>query len=692
MVHIDREVNMNYLNKRVNLWSKKMRVNNKLLSIFLAVGMATCITTPLYLTGCAMKEKESAEQTTVSNENEKNAKNKAIRLEDDFYGYVNAEKLRNTDLNMKYSAAGSFVDCEIKTQAQLDSVIDKITAGKDYEKGSNEQLISDYYAQVENYDKEKSNATATVKEILSDIFHAKKTSDLLKVAGKIASKLGLDKIFGFEVSDSFEIPTEYGLAFYGPQTVLGVEFSEIAKGEQARIQLRDMTIKSLRAIGMDEAEARRRAEALTILGIDMAARDPSMAMSLDEISYLSDEEIEKIFPAKEYAESMGFRNPYGKWVLFDEDFFTFLAEQWNDEKNLEAFQTWLAVSVLQNSHSFLSSEYAELDKVYGENTLSKDELAKELIKSDLSLPLGEEYAKTFYSKETDQKVLDMCEKIRNSYREVISGAEWLSENTRNGLLNKLENLKFVTGVNEYHKTDPEDALLIGKDLWETRMNLQERLWQRKIDSLNAPRERNGQSMPVQTVNACYWVDNVVHITIAIVNDPFFSKDADDATNLGGLGMVIGHEVGHAFDSNGLNWDENGYYNPGWISEKDREELRTRAQKCAEYYSGFAILGVYHVDGELTLGENYADLGAMEVITNIARTKAEREKLFENYAKIWSSLVSDVYAIAALRLDVHSPDMVRCNAVLSSCRAFYETYEIQETDGMYVPEEKRVSRW
>lgn len=686
---------MHYLNKRVTPGSKAMRVNNKLLSIFLAAGIATCISTPLYLTGCAMKEKEETEQVTVAADQDEKTNEKAtvepIRLEDDFYGYVNAETLRNTDLNMKYAAAGSFVDCELKTQAQLDSVIEKIASGKDYENGSNEQLIHDYYEQVEDFDKEKSNATATVKEILSDIFHAQNTSDLLKVAGKIASKLGLDKIFGFSVSDSFEIPTEYTLAFQGPQTVLGVEFSEIAKGEKARVQLRDMTIKTLRAIGMQEEEARRRAEALTILGIDLASRGPSPTFNLDKVSYLSDEQIEKIFPAKEYTESMGIRNPYGKWALFDKDFFPFLAEKWNDEKNLEAFQTWLAVSVLQNTHTFLSSEYAELEKVFGENTLSRDEYAKELIKQDLSLPLGEEYSKAFYPKETDQKVLEMCEQIRSSYREVISGADWLSDETREGLLNKLENLKFITG-NDLHKTDPEDAKLIGKDLWETRMNLQERLWKGKIESLLAPRERKGQSMTPQTVNACYWVDNVVRITIAIVNEPFFSKDADPATNLGGLGMVIGHEIGHAFDSNGLNWDANGCYNPGWISEKDREELRTRAQKCVDYYSGYKILGVYHVDGELTLGENYADLGAMEVITNIARTKPEREKLFENYAKIWSSLNSDVSAISALRMDEHSPDCVRCNAVLSSCPAFYETYEIQEKDGMYVPQEKRVSRW
>ena len=521
---------------------------------------------------------------------------------------------------------------------------------------------------------------------------ADSVSDLTRVAGKVATKLGFDSIFGFDISESVDNPNEYALAFYGPNSLMGIRFEDMAKGEQARVQCKKLALDVLKAAGVDEEEAERRADALTLLGIEIAAQGPSPTISLENMKAFTDEEISKYFDAATYANSMGIQNPYHKWFVVNEEYFAGITAKWNDEKNIEAFQTWLAISLIQDSAPYLSSEFDELKYTLGEHTESADEQAKEFIKNYLPEQLGEEYAKAFYTEDTDKKVREMCEQIRSSYREVISNAEWLSEKTREGLLKKLENLKFVTGLDAFRQIDPEDAKLIGKDIWETRTNLREKQWNDKIEALSRPRKINGQNMWVQSVNACYWLDNVVHMTIAIVNEPFFSAEQDMATNLGGLGMVIGHEVGHAFDANGMNWDENGYYNPDWISEEDRQALKDRSQKCVDYYNDYTIMGVYHVDGQKTLSENYADLGSMEIITNIAKTKEDRKKLFTNFAKIWSSLNSDVYAIELLKMDEHSPDMVRCNAVLSSCEAFYETYDIKESDGMYVEKDKRVSRW
>ena len=157
-------------------------------------------------------------------------------------------------------------------------------------------------------------------------------------------------------------------------------------------------------------------------------------------------------------------------------------------------------------------------------------------------------------------------------------------------------------------------------------------------------------------------------------------------------MVIAHEVGHAFDSNCIKWDDKGEYNPEWMNEKDREALKERADMCIDYYSGFTIMDVYHVDGELTLGENYADLGALECITNIPENKEEFVDLFEGFGEIWRGISSDVEGIYNLHHDEHSPGIVRVNATLSSCDKFYETYDVREGDGMYVAPEKRVERW
>ena len=201
-------------------------------------------------------------------------------------------------------------------------------------------------------------------------------------------------------------------------------------------------------------------------------------------------------------------------------------------------------------------------------------------------------------------------------------------------------------------------------------------------------------MAMQILNACYNPSfNNITITVAIMIDPFFNKDADYYTNLGGLGMVIAHEMGHAFDSNCIVFNSKGEYNPAWIPAGDMDTLKARNEKAVSYFEdNFTVFGVYHVKGEDTLGENYADLGAMECITSLTKTKEDRIKLFENYATIWSEMRTDDSIIEQIAQDPHSPSVIRVNAVLSTIEAFYETYDVKEGDGMYIAPDKRISRW
>ena len=674
-----------------------MKFNNKILSALIALGITASMTMPLYLTGCAKKEAEettiAADQNDPGKKEKKNNAAEPIRLEDDFYGYVNAENLRQLEIDPKYGMAGSFFDCEVKKEAQLDQAINAIASSSDaFAPGTNEQMIHDYYHQVKDFDVEKSDANEEIESVVKEIFAIKSHSELLAYAGKMIVKYAVDPFFGFSIGDATEKPEEYTMMFEGCGHILGVSFEEIRNGEEARFQLDHQVIDLLRSFGFSDEEAKKRAEDLTRLGIDLSVNYEQSNFSIDQIKMYSDDEMASHLDAGALVQAIGFKNPYGRWCAENGKVFEDFTSKFNDDKYLESFKTWLAMAMVQQYQNYLSSAHDDIDNLLGKNTLSKDEFAKQMVKATLEEELGEVYVEKFYSEETDKKVREMCEQIRQSYREVISNADWLSEEARAGLLRKLENIKFITGLQEKRKVNPEDTKLFGKDAWETTKNFIEAGWKNSIDALSQPRPKQGQSMSPQTVNACYWVDNVVRITVAIVADPFFSADADPNANLGGLGMVIGHEVGHAFDSQGLNWDENGVFNPEWISKEDREALAERAKACIEYYDGYTIMDVYHVDGALTLAENYADLGSMQIITNIAKTKEERQVLFENYARIWSGLESDVYAIMLLKQDVHSPGTVRVNAVLSSCEAFYETYEIKEGDGMYVPEDKRVSRW
>jgi putative endopeptidase len=155
---------------------------------------------------------------------------------------------------------------------------------------------------------------------------------------------------------------------------------------------------------------------------------------------------------------------------------------------------------------------------------------------------------------------------------------------------------------------------------------------------------------------------------------------------------VAHEIGHAFDSNCIKYDPDGKLNPDWINETDRKILEERADALSKYYSDYTIMEVFHVDGELTNGENYADLSSLECVTNILDDPEDLKKLFKSYAEIWCTLAVDSDAVELLSEDEHSPGKVRVNAVLASNKKFNEVYDVKEGDGMYVAPEERVSRW
>ena len=251
---------------------------------------------------------------------------------------------------------------------------------------------------------------------------------------------------------------------------------------------------------------------------------------------------------------------------------------------------------------------------------------------------------------------------------------------------------FVSGGGIPHEVHAEDAKVIGEDAFCTMVNVNKRKVQRAKENIGKKLNKAESSMLSQVVNSQYSPCNTFTITVAIMHAPYFDVNADYATNLGGLGMVMAHEIGHAFDSNCIAYDADGVYNPDRICKEDQEKIAARLKQMEAYYSEFTIMDIYHVDGVKTSGENYADKGAMECLMHIVKTKEEQKELFENYAYIWCMLTEDSLAIDNLMEDVHSPNEVRVNAVLSSTKEFYDLYDVTEGDGMYVAPEKRISRW
>jgi predicted metalloendopeptidase len=270
----------------------------------------------------------------------------------------------------------------------------------------------------------------------------------------------------------------------------------------------------------------------------------------------------------------------------------------------------------------------------------------------------------------------------------------LSDEGKELIIAKLNNMLFFIGADEPHEVDPEDADLIGETVFDTMHNINIRRYEDKIDKLTDGNERNGFiQMSPQTVNACYMPDiNSINITLGIMSAPFYDRNNTYWQNLGGIGTVVGHEISHAFDNTGMLYDMYGNYAPDWIPECDRDAFDEMASHISDYYSGLTILDIHPVDGELTLGENLADISGVQCVLEIAENNEQRQQIFEQYALIWGYTMPKDSALDYLYLDVHSPNVIRVNAVVPLFDCFYEIYGVEEGDGMYVAPSDRVRRW
>lgn len=631
----------------------------------------------------AEEEKYTAEET-------KTAVSTAIRPQDDYYGYINAEVLKEADIDPKYGY-GSFAQCAKVTNGKLYSIIEEANAGS-FATSTDAKLISNYYEQIVSYDSEKSDADADFEKVREEIESVSSSKEIYELLGRYQAVYDVNPVAAFSISDGFTKSDEYSFTFEGLDSILGTKCKDIAGTEEGRRKVRGHVKDVLLSLGTDKKDAEQKADNFAVLAVDIAYNIKDIRIELSSVKTLSDKEMNDLkFDTESFLKGYGIDNPYDKWVIYSKDQMTSISEALADEDNLEAFKTWLLVEYIDKYNEYLSDDYKDLKDIYGEQTESLDVQAKEKIINNLPDQIGKLYVDVFYPESKDEKVKEMCENIRESYRKLITDADWLSQDGRTKLLAKLEAIEFMTG-GSYEESLVSTDDLIGVDEYETYKNLLKYKYETSKEKIKRPRPKMGQTMQPQTVNACFWVDNVVVMTAAITEEPFFSENYSDASNLGRLGMVIAHEVGHAFDSNCINWDDKGVYNPEWLCEKDREALKDRADMCIDYYSEYTIMDVYHVDGKLTLGENYADLGALECITSIPEKKEEFIDLFEGFGEIWRGINSDVEGIYLLHHDEHSPGIVRVNATLSSCDKFYETYDVKEGDGMYVAPENRVERW
>ena len=658
-----------------------------------AIIIASAMVVPV-VTGCgAVVVPPTTSETTVK-------ELEPARAQDDYFRFINQGRFNEAEFEYGEQASGGAFDTKL-VREQVEGIIKDVAKGSGYAKGSEEEIIKSAYDSFMAYDFKNEPIPADLMAMIESVDNCKTVDELLKVDAKLVKDYGMQGILQVTPEINPFDPEKRVMTFAPYHGVFNTTFQSL----QESLFSADGILKDAKAVlatrGYDNDTAEKTGKALAYLAIDLYN-----ATDMERDKAIFDYEYTKIFTAKEmkailtnvdidsYLSEIGYDTSKIKsYGLTDENQLKALNSILVDE-NIEALKAMELGNLYNKYTRYIAPHYSQLAGMVSKSYDSMEKQAIDEIRSAFTSETDIIYVERHYTAEMDKKLRDMCDDIKAGYKELITNATWLSEPTRAELLKKLENIVYVTGSNLERHDNSKYLNISSGNYYEICLKYNRLDRQDTINSLYEPVSRTDIIMAMQVLNACYNPSfNNITITVAIMNDPFFNVDADYYTNLGGLGMVIAHEMGHAFDSNCIVFNSKGEYKPSWIPDADMETLKARNEKAVSYFEdNFKVFGVYHVDGEQTLGENYADLGAMECITSLTKTQEDRIKLFENYATIWSEMRTDDAIINQIADDEHSPAMIRVNAVLSTIEIFYETYGVKEGDGMYIAPEKRISRW
>jgi predicted metalloendopeptidase len=376
-------------------------------------------------------------------------------------------------------------------------------------------------------------------------------------------------------------------------------------------------------------------------------------------------------------------------------------ETWKDYltfKTIDTFGNVLGDEFFQAKFDFYSAGLQGIDEPQ-----PKWKRAVNAVNGNMGELLGQLYVDKHYQEEARARMDTMIANLVEAYRQSISELEWMSDETKQQALVKLANFKPKVGYpdkwRDYSSMEITEGDLVGNVKSAARFE-----YDRNVDKLDKPVDKMEWFMNPQTVNAYYnpaW--NEIVFPAAILQPPFFNVEADDAANYGGIGAVIGHEIGHGFDDQGRKFDAEGNLRDWW-TEEDAARFDERKNMLAAQYDGYEVLDGLTINGQFTSGENIGDLGGLGIAYKAYRLSLDGEeapvidgftgdqRFFLGWAQVWRAKARDEEAKRLLTIDPHSPPKFRANGAAVNVPEFYQAFDVREGDGMYLPPQERVKIW
>lgn len=643
----------------------------------------------------------------------------SVRPADDFYQYACGGWMKNNPLPAAYSRFGSFDQLGLDNNKRVNTILSDLLK-KEYPQGTTERKLSDFYKLAMDSVRRNKEGVKPVMPLINEIEKAKTVADLRKVQLKYATfGYGVPMGIGFgadEKNATMNILNIYqgGICLGQKEYYLDTDPATTAIREAYKKHIERM----FKLFGFSDAAAKKKMESIMKVETALAKVSKSSTELRDvaaNYNKMTIQNFESNYPhvgLTQLLNAEGVKSEFFKELVVGQPAFVKGADKILSEMTADEMRAYMEWDVILSAAGYLSDDVIAANFDFFGKTMSgrkedhpRWKRATSQVESQMGEALGKMYVERYFPASSKERMEKLVKNLQISLAERIKAQDWMSADTKKAALDKLD--AFYVKIGYPNKWKDMSGLTIGPKLsyYENVQNCR-KFWNEWDINYRAgkPVDKDEWFMTPQTVNAYYNpTTNEICFPAGILQRPFFDPEADDAFNYGAIGVVIGHEMTHGFDDQGRNYDKNGNMIDWWTAS-DAENFNKRAQVCVDFFSAIKVLPDLNANGKLTLGENIADHGGLQVSYNAYKNATKDaplkeidgltadQRFFLAYAGVWAANITEEEIRNRTKSDPHSLGEWRVNGALPHIDAWYEAFNVKPTDKLYLPADKRVKLW
>jgi predicted metalloendopeptidase len=657
--------------------------------------------------------------------------NPSIRPQDDLYRHLNGKWLDDFQIPADKGRYVSFTEVDDRTQDQLHSIVDELssrldaagaatssagTAGPAGSSGDDDaRKLADLYASFMDQPRLESLGIKPLEHTFAAIDGLSSKEQIPALISRF-NRTGMGAPFDFNVDPDPKDSTRYAVRIV--QSGLGMPDRDYYLKDDAKLKaVRDkylVHVETMLRMAGDKDAPRSAAQ---ILSLETAIADKQWTRieSRDPIKTYNKvalADLPQLMPGFDWTtyiedSRLGGRTDYA--IVSQPTYLTALGKLIADTP-IEAWRNYFKWRVLSEAAPYLSKEFVD-ERFAFTGTVLRDIPENEprwkrgvgLLDDSMGEALGKLYVHKYFPPEYKARMLALVNNLLEAYTLDIDRLDWMGPETRKGAREKLAKLSKKIGYPDRWR-DYTSLTVSRDDLWGNVIRAAEFEFRRNIDKLGKPIDRSEWLMTPQTVNAYYNpVMNEIVFPAAILQPPFFDAQADDAVNYGAIGGVIGHEMSHGFDNRGSQYDADGNLRD-WFAPEDHAKFAAKTKALVAQYDAYEEVPGFHINGELTLGENIADNSGLSIAYQAYHLSLHKkrapmidgftgdQRFFLGWIQVWRGKVREAEAIERIKTDPHSPPAVRGTVPVRNQAGFYRAFGVKPGDKMYLPPSDRVTIW